>query len=60
MDLGSGDWRYADGRTLPQLLGHPFVVRGAARRQASSSKPQAVDMREIIGYKIINKGERNI
>ena len=21
MDLGSGNWRYADGRALPQLLG---------------------------------------
>jgi len=28
--------------------------------QAPSFKRQAVDMKENIGYKIVNKGERNI
>jgi len=30
------------------------------KQQATSTKLQAVDMKEIIGYKIGNKGERNI
>jgi len=30
------------------------------KQQAPSFKRQAVDMKEIIGYKILNKGERNI
>jgi len=44
MDLGSGDWRYADGRALPQLLGHPFVVRApqGASLWATSNKLQAL------------------
>ena len=30
------------------------------KQQAASFKHQAVDMKEIIGYKIVNKGEINI
>ena len=29
------------------------------KQQAASFKRQAVDMKEIIGYKIVNKGETN-
>ena len=39
---------------------HEARMKREAKPQASSAKHQAVDMKEIIGYKIVNKGEINI
>jgi|TARA_R100000388_G_scaffold45432_1_gene34498 hypothetical protein len=57
MDLGSVA-QVLECRQLVILL--LCVAPQGAKLQAASSKLQAVDMKEIIGYKILNKGEINI
>ena len=51
-------WFLEDHGTLPaSYLKSCEKFFKSLKQQAPSSKHQAVDMKEIIGYKIVNKGE---